>query len=69
MSTFLWSAYPLQQTHLLEVRAGVGESLQGMCEVKVSAEVESICAQHIVDHGQESLVLLRLKQNTFKRLS
>lgn len=54
-------AHPLEQTHLLEIWAGVGQSLQSMGQVKVSAEVEAICIQHIVNHGQESLILLRLE--------
>lgn len=54
--------HPLQQAHLLEVRAGVGQSLQSMGQVKVSAEVEAICIQHIVNHGQECLILLRLER-------
>lgn len=62
-------AHPLQQAHLLEVWAGVGQSLQSMGQVKVSAEVEAICIQHIVNHGHESLILLRLegekKKTTF----
>lgn len=54
-------AHPLQQAHLLEVWAGVGQSLQSVGQVKVGAEVEAICIQHIVNHGQESLILLRLE--------
>lgn len=54
-------AHPLEQAHLLEIWAGVGQSLQSMGQVKVSAEVEAICIQHIVNHGQESLILLRLE--------
>lgn len=54
--------HPLQQAHLLEVGAGVGQSLQSMGQVKVSAEVEAICIQHIVNHGQECLILLRLER-------
>lgn len=55
-------SHPLQQTHLLEVGAGVGQPLQCVCQVVVSAEVEAVCSQHIVNHGQESLILLRLKE-------
>lgn len=55
------ATHPLQQAHLLEVRAGVGQSLQRMGQVKVSAEVEAICTQHIVNHGQKRLILLRLE--------
>lgn len=54
-------SHPLQQTHLLEVRAGVCQPLQSVCQVVVSAEVEAVCSQHIVNHGQESLILLRLE--------
>lgn len=54
-------AHPLQQAHLLEVRAGVGQSLQRVGQVKVSAEVEAICTQHIVNHGQKCLILLGLE--------
>lgn len=57
-----WMSHPLQQTHLLEVGAGVGQPLQCVCQVVVSAEVEAVCSQHIVNHGQESLILLRLKE-------
>lgn len=60
--TVYWISHPLQQTHFLEVRAGVGQPLQSVCQVIVSAEVEAICSQHIVKHGQESLVLLRLEE-------
>ncbi len=56
----LHRSHPLQQTHLVEVGAGVGQPLQSVCQVKVSAEVEAVCTQHAVNHGQESLVLLRL---------
>ena len=55
-------SHPLQQTHLLEVGAGVGEPLQCVCQVVVGAEVEAVCSQHIINHGQEGLVLLRLEE-------
>lgn len=55
-------SHPLQQAHLLEVGAGVGQSLQSVRQVKVGAEVEAVCSQHIVEHGQESLILLRLEE-------
>jgi len=56
----LWPPHPLQQTHLLEVGAGVGQPLQRVRQVVVSAEVEAVGHQHVVDHGQEGLILLRL---------
>ena len=52
--------YPLQQAHLLEVRAGVGQPLQGVGQVVVGAEVEAVGSQHAAHHGQQRLVLLRL---------
>lgn len=57
-----WTSHPLQQTHLLEVRAGVGQSLQSVCQIIVGAEVKAVCGQHIVNHGQEGLILLRLEE-------
>lgn len=59
--------HPLQQAHLLEVGAGVGQPLQCVCQVIVSAEVEAVCSQHIVNHGQEGLILLRLKEDRKKQ--
>lgn len=57
-----WTSHPLQQTHLLEVRAGVGQPLQSVCQIIVCAEVKAVCSQHIVNHGQEGLILLRLEE-------
>lgn len=57
-----WTSHPLQQTHLLEVRAGVGQPLQSVRQIIVSAEVKAVCSQHIVNHGQEGLILLRLEE-------
>lgn len=64
----VFPSHPLKQTHFLEVRTGVAQSLQSVGQVIVSTEVEAICSQHIVHHGQESLILLRLeeKQTGFK---
>lgn len=52
--------HPLKQTHLLEVGAGVGEPLQRVRQVEVGAEVEAVRGQHVVQHREEGLILLRL---------
>lgn len=54
-------SHPLQQAHLVEVRAGVGQPLQSVCQVVVSAEVEAVRHQYVVYHGQEGLILLSLQ--------
>lgn len=53
--------YSLQKTHLLKLRAGVGETLQSVSQVVVCGKVETVCVEHAVDHGQERLVVLHLK--------
>lgn len=55
-------SHPLKQTHLLEIWACVGQPLQSVCQVVVSTEVEAVRSQHIVNHGQEGLILLRLEE-------
>lgn len=62
--SFYQISHPFQQTHLFEIRAGVSQPLKSVCQVVVSAEVEAIRHQHIVKHGQESLVLLRLEEES-----
>ena len=57
-------SYSLEKAHLLEVWAGVGKSLLGVCEVVVSAEVKAIGVQHTVDHTEEHPVILRLERRT-----
>jgi len=56
------TAYPLQQAHLLELGAGVGQPLQAVGQVVVGGKVESVRLKHVVDHGQEGLVVLHLGQ-------
>lgn len=56
------SSHPLEQTAVLEVGAGVAQALEGVRQVVVSAEVETVRVQHVAHHGQEGLVLLRLKE-------
>lgn len=58
------TSYPLQKAHLLKLRAGVGQALQSVGQVVVCCKVEAICMKNIVDHGQESLIVLHLKQET-----
>lgn len=53
-------SYSLEQAHLLEVGAGVGEALLCVRQVVVGAEVEAVGVQDVVDHGQERLVVLHL---------
>lgn len=53
-------SHPLQKTHLLELWAGVGQALQSVGQVVVCREVEAICVKHVVDHGQEALIVLHL---------
>lgn len=55
--------HPLEQAHLLEVGAGIGQPLKGVRQVIISAEVETVCRQHIIDHGQEGFILLRLEKD------
>lgn len=56
------SSHPLEQTAVLEVGAGVAQALEGVRQVVVGAEVETVRVQHVAHHGQEGLVLLRLKE-------
>lgn len=53
---------PLQEAHLLKLRAGVGESLQRVSQVVVCGEVETVRVKDAVDHGQEGFIVLHLKQ-------
>lgn len=53
-------SHSLEQAHLLEVGAGVGEALLCVRQVVVGAEVEAVRVQDVVDHGQERLVVLHL---------
>lgn len=46
----------------MELGAGVGQALQGVGQVVVRCKVEGFRVKHVVDHGQESLVVLHLKQ-------
>lgn len=59
-------SHPFQQAHLLELRAGVGKSLQSVGQVVVCSKVEAVCEQNTVDHGEEGFVVLHLMGSEVK---
>jgi len=59
----LYNAYPFMERQILEVCTGVGESLQGVCQIERRGEIVAIYGQDSINHRQVLCVVLSLQHS------